>query len=483
MTKDMRDVIVIGAGPAGLAAAQAAADHGLSVRVIDEQPAAGGQIWRNAAVLIRQGGVLVKSYRGAAQALSVLQATGVNPAANASVLDVALSGDEQSDSPVRVTWLSAAQGNRGIRESGGRALILATGAIERPVLFPGATLPGIMGVGAVQSILKQSGMVPKGERVVLAGQGPLLLLTLKQILDHGGSVAAVLDLRRAGNVANAAPGALRAAISDPALLRQGASLLWRARRSGVVWHRSVTGLRAIGGDHIEEVAFESGGQTRRMPCTLLAVHDGAIPNTQLTRLLVLDHDWNLAQQAFAARCTPEGATSAPSVWVAGDGAGIAGVEVARLRGAVSGLDVARALGALDADSFRRQADPLKRRIARRASARAFIDALYAPLPVTAFVSSQDAASTTLCRCEAVALDRVLDAIRDGATGPNRVKTFTRCGMGACQGRMCGNALTRIVADATQTPPEDAGALRVRPPLKPTLISDYLEAPSTKEPVS
>ena len=479
MTQDMRDVIVIGAGPAGMAAAQAAAEQGLSVRLIDEQAAAGGQIWRNAAVVTRRGGPLGKSYGGAASALAGLNDPHIDHATSATVLDVALS-QAPDTVPVSVTWLSAVHSDRGIRETAARALIITTGALERPVLFAGATLPGVMAVGAVQSILKQSGLVPTGSGVVLAGQGPLLLLTLAQILDHGGKVSAVLDLGQ-NRLAGGASGLVPALLSDPALMSQGAALQWRARRSGVVWHRNVTGLRAMGNGGIEKVAFESGGKTVHLPCSLLAVHDGVIPNTQLTRLLALDHDWSDAQQAFAARVTPEGRTSAPAVWVAGDGAGIAGAAVAGLRGALAGLDVARALGALKPQDFRMRADPLKKRIAKRAPARALIDRIYAPLPVTAFATGGAADKTLVCRCEAVSLARIQQAIADGATGPNRVKTFTRCGMGACQGRICSNTLTRIVAEVTQSTPQDAGALRIRPPLKPTLISDYLEVSAKDEP--
>lgn len=467
---ESRDVIVVGAGPAGLAAAQSVAEHGLTVRLIDEQAAAGGQIWRNATQVAGRSGPLAKSYAGATEALAALRAAGVDHAASATVLDATVDG--AAAERVRLTWLSAAHGSRGIRDTVARALIVATGAMERPLLFPGATLPGVMGVGAVQSILKQSGMVPTGKGTVLAGHGPLLLLTLSQILDHGGTVDAVLDFGPGGLGAAGLSGALPALRGDPKLMAQGAALLWRARRSGVAWYRNVRKLRAVGGDGVEEVSFEAGGKTEHLPCALLAVHDGVIPNTQLTRLLNLDHVWSASQQAYAARCSSEGQTSAPGVWVAGDGAGIAGVTVARLRGGLAGLDVARALGALDEAGFRTRAAPLRRGIARRGPARAFVDRIYAPLPVTALAGSGD--ETMVCRCEAVTLARIREAIRDGATGPNRVKTFTRCGMGACQGRMCGNALTRIVADTTGAAPGDSGALRIRPPLKPTLISDYLE---------
>lgn len=477
-----QDVIVVGAGPAGLAAAQSMAETGLSVRLLDEQAWAGGQIWRNAAVMTNLQGPMAKSYDGAVDAMAVLSKPNIEYAASATVLDASLAhlSDTSEKPQARLTWLSGARENRGIRETNARALVIATGAMERPVLFPGATLPGVMGVGAVQSILKQSGMVPTDGGVVLAGQGPLLLLTLEQILDHGGTVDAVLDLGAQGALAGAAPGVLRALISDPGLIAKGASLLWRARRSGVAWYRNIRALRAMGDECIREVAFETEGKTVLLPCTLLAVHDGVIPNTQLTRLLNLDHVWHEAQQAFAPHCASSGQTSASSVWVAGDGAGIAGADVARLRGSLAGLDVARALGSLDNSGFQTLATPLKRQIAQRDPARAFLDKLYAPLPVTAYAGADVQDETLVCRCEAVTLAQVHSAVGDGATGPNRVKTFTRCGMGACQGRMCGNALTRIVAEATGSAPQDAGALRIRPPLKPTLISDYLDILPSEE---
>lgn len=207
---DSRDVIVVGTGPAGLAAARKAGEAGLSVLLIDEQGAPGGQVWRNAERMGARPGLLGQGYRGADRAISGLPGT-VEHMPGASLLDAA-QWETGAGHAVRVTWLGSGPEGRGIRETTARALVVATGAMERPMLFPGAVLPGVMGVGAVQSVLKQSGMVPKGGGVVLAGQGPLLLLTLCQLIELGASVDAVLDLSPKGSLAGAA-GLLPAALA------------------------------------------------------------------------------------------------------------------------------------------------------------------------------------------------------------------------------------------------------------------------------
>jgi thioredoxin reductase len=445
--RDRVDVLIIGSGPAGLAAAEELARYRLDVCLLDEQLGAGGQIWRNTMPAPEWPGVQF------------------NPSSTVVDVDV--------DESVSVTWLQTSIAGRVLRNTQARALIIATGAMERPVLFPGAQLPGVMGVGAVQGVFKQSGLVPRGHGVILAGHGPLLLLTAEQILSHGGSIDAVLELSRPGALANAIRRCPSALISDRGLLHQGLQLLIKFRQSGIRVLKKVTALQACGSDQLEQVQFVSEGRSHTLPARLLAVHDGVFPNTQLTRLLNLEHHWNEAQQSFAPVTRADGLSSHACVWIAGDGAGIAGVDLAVKRGKLTGISVAQTLE----PTLSRQVafDPLaamtqlKNDIRRRLPARHFVDALYPALPVEHFATPD----TIVCRCEAIRLSAVHSAIASGAIGPNRVKTFTRCGMGACQGRQCSTPLTRIIADATGRSAEKVGALRIRPPLKPTLIGDYL----------
>ncbi len=444
---DTVDAIIVGAGPAGLAAAAVLATQKRSALLIDEQVSPGGQVWRNTNPAHQWPGVIY------------------SPAS--TVIDV------NAQETISVTWLQHTPGGKVMRETQARALIIATGAMERPLLFPGSQLPGVMGIGAVQSVLKQGRLVPRGPGVILAGHGPLLLLTVKQIIEQGASIDAVLDLSIPGarqKAAKCLPGALMA---DPSLLFQGMQLLRSFRKIGIPVWNNVTALQALGDGHIERLQFVADGRQQRMPARLLAVHDGVLPNTQLTRLLNLEHRWNERQQSFNPLTLTNGQSSHPQIWIAGDGAGIAGVDLAVQRGRLTGKAVAYALEASSTHAVKNHdnvnALSLERSIRRRLPARHFIDTLYPPLPVDHLATGD----TIVCRCEAITLDTIRRAIVQGAVGPNRVKTFTRCGMGACQGRQCGTQLTRIVAQSTGRPVDAIGALRIRPPLKPTLIADYL----------
>ena len=482
--REVRDAVVVGAGPAGLAAAAVLAEHGHAVRLIDEQRAAGGQVWRG-AIDRPAGAPEVGGARDALRARAAAAAVdrpGVEHAAGATVIDARSGGNDGPDGAVELTWLAARGAHgRAMHETRARALVVATGAMERPVLFPGATLPGVMGVGAVQGAMKRGGLVPAGPGTVLAGHGPLLLLTLSQLRRLGARVDAVLEL---------APGAVppgersafahrlaQALVADPVLLARGAALRGAAR--GARRYRDVRALRAHGERAIERVSFESAGGRVELLCRLLAVHDGVVPNVQLTRLLGLEHRWRDDQQAFVPVTDDAGRSGGGPIWVAGDGRGIAGAPLATLRGRLAGLDVVRALRETAASSRARSSGTgrgvgaemrrLQRVVERRMPARRFVDRLHPALPLERHATSD----TIVCRCEAVTLGEIDAAIAAGAVGANRVKTFTRCGMGACQGRGCANALTRIVADRLGIRPDAAGALRVRPPLVPVLIGDYL----------
>ena len=466
-----RDLVVIGAGPAGLAAATDAAARGLTVQLLDEQAEPGGQVWRQAERVLASSSPgkekLAASYGGAAEAVANLRASTVDYVPGATVFDISTD--------LRVSWLhrdaKAAGGTaHSIRETGAKTLILAGGAMERPLPFPGWTLPGVMGVGALQTALKAGGLRPGEDGLVLAGQGPLLLLYLAQITALGGRVTAILDLAPPGRLGAALSDLPAALLGDFRLMISGIGLLLRRALSRIAVYRDVTRLKALGAESLEGLSFESRGRPQTLDCSLLGLHDGVIPSTQLSRLLRLEHRWRDDQQCFEPVTDTDGRSSDERIWIAGDGGGIEGAGMAGLRGRLAALKAAERLGRLSAADGERAAAPLRARRAGQQKARRFLDRLYRPVPLSRHLTEE----TTLCRCEGVTVAAIRQAVGQGAQGPNRVKTFTRCGMGPCQGRLCGPSLVRLIEAETGSSPAETGALRIRPPLKPILLGDYLE---------
>ena len=449
---------MIGAGPAGMAAAARAAELGLSAALFDEQPGPGGQIWRHLETVARDRPAdlraLGTAYRAGLPLVGRLRRSGAACRFGSLVWDL---------SPEQVLAVSLAGRSTLLHAE---RVIVATGSMERPVPIPGWTLPGVMGAGAVQAALKTGGVVPAG-RLVLAGKGPLLLQLLAQLLAVGVRPAAILDTTPGGSVRRAVPHLPRA-LAAVSLLAEGTAMLARRAAAGITCYRRVGGLRALGGKRVEGVAFTADGRAGEIAADLLALHEGVVPNTQMTRLIGAEHRWHAVQRCFVPTLDPWGRTSVEGVLVTGDGGGIEGAEAAVARGELAALAVAHELGRIDASTRDRLALPLRRRRARLVALRPFLEALY-PAPRLGPALNDDA--TLVCRCEEVSVAEIRAAVAAGATGPNQAKAFTRCGMGPCQGRMCGLALTEILSEFTGNPPAVVGALRVRPPLKPLPLGE------------
>lgn len=449
MSAFTHDLAVIGAGPAGMTAALTAASLGLKTVLLDEQLRPGGQIYRNvteAPDSIAQ--LLGADYLHGRPIAERLGGSGVELAFGCMVWDVA-----------RDLTISAQHSGRSFQIQAPQ-VIVATGAMERPSPIPGWTLPGVMNAGAAQIALKSSGAVPSG-RVVLAGCGPLLLLVASQLLDAGVLVEAIVETSPSANAWRALahlPAALRA----PAYFAKGARMLWRVRRAGVPRFRAANSLRVEGSARVEALSFAVRGIPRRVEADLLLLHHGVIPNTQVTRLLRVAHDWDASQLAWRPRVDAWGETSLPGLRVAGDGAGIAGALAAEPSGALAALGAACALQRLQERDRNRRAEAIRSDFARQLRIRPFLDALYQPPGWLAAPSDE----TVVCRCEEVTAGGVREMARLGAQGPNQAKFFSRCGMGPCQGRVCGVAVTQIMASALQRPASDIGAYHVRAPLKP-----------------
>jgi NADPH-dependent 2,4-dienoyl-CoA reductase/sulfur reductase-like enzyme len=446
------DLIIVGAGPAGVSAAIEAHANGLSVLVLDENPAPGGRIWQ----ALETRGAQDPEDADALRMLQVFRACGVNAAWRATVWAI------EPDGTIFWSTEGAAHSARSQR------ILLATGTTERPMAIPGWTLPGVMSVGGAQIALKTAGLVPGGATWI-AGQGPLLLLYAVQALRAGGRVTGVLDLSD-GIAPLRALSHLPQAFSAAGDLRKGLSWRREIGRAGVRWI-SATDVRAIGDDTLAHIEYLAGGRGHREAADLLLLHDGVIPSVQLTRALGCAHMWDAAQRCWKPIVDAWGATSVPHILVAGDGAGVSGAAAAAVSGHLAAVGVAHALGRIDTATRDVAAAPLRASLARHRAVRPFLDALYRPRPP----HLDDA--TIVCRCEEITAGAIREAARQGCLGCNQLKAFTRSGMGPCQGRMCATTVAEVLAAARRIPVWEIEPYHTRFPTKPVTVGEVAGASS------
>ncbi|MGU3496658.1 FAD-dependent oxidoreductase [Xanthobacteraceae bacterium A53D] len=452
------DVIVLGAGPAGTNAALAAAEAGLRVVLLDQQPAAGGQVWR-------------APLPGLAMPASPEKADG-------DALRARLAASTIAFRPGRTIWSVGAQfrvdalGPSGNESVEAPRLIAATGAHERVVPFPGWTLPGVIGLAAATVLLKSHGVVP-GSRVVVAGCGPLLAAVAVGIVKAGGTVAAIADLAGPGDWLRLLP----ALATQPRLLARGAGWALKIGGARVPVHfrhgvRAAEGAEAVASIRLGPVDAQGAsvpGPEMVLEADSLCVGHGLVPGGEIPRLFRTEQAFDRLRGGFVPRLDDCGRTSLKGLYACGDGAGIRGVLVAEAAGRLAGLACAHDAGALSSDAFATAATAPRKAIA---GARPFSDAMAGMMALRPAQVASIPADTVVCRCEDVTRAEIEAAYDDGARDLNQMKQFTRCGMGPCQGRFCGDVAGEILA-AKVGSREQVGAYTARPPLRPVPLADLM----------
>lgn len=458
MAPESVDLLVIGAGPAGMSAALTAAQAGASVVLLDEQPALGGQIYRAITQTDEQRLQLLGSDYADGRALTdAFIASGARHEAGVAVWEVTRDH--------RVYGLQ----NGNVRSWRAKCVVLATGAMERPFPIPGWTLPGVMTAGAAQILLKSAKVVPTGG-VVLAGCGPLLYLLGWQYLRAGVKIRAIVDTTDRADHRRALAhvgGALR----GWRMMAKGLKLMLALRRAGVSFHTSATDLAIEGKTKARALRFNVGGCSHRLEADTVLLHQGVVPNTQISWSLRANHRWDEAQLCWRPEANVWGELDVPGVFIAGDGSGIAGALAAAMQGKLAGLAAAQQIGCLSIAQRDRMALQARTELETHLAIRPFLDTLYRP---KLRVPDDD---VIVCRCEEVTAGQVRSHVAVGCVGPNQTKSFSRCGMGPCQGRMCGLTVTEVIADARGVSPSEVGYYRIRPPIKPITLGELAhEAP-------
>ncbi len=457
-----RPIVVVGGGPAGIAAAIEAARAEVACLLIDEAPRLGGQIYRqpprefavrDPRALGRdftRGQRLREAFGDVADRIEVLSATSVLGVWAGKELLYASEGAADRITPER--------------------LIVATGAYDRPVPFPGWTLPGVMTAGGAEILVKTMQVHP-GQRALVAGTGPLLLVVANQLHKVGVTVVAVLE---AGRVAWS-PRVIPKVWGEWGLPKDAWDY-WRGlRRAGIPLLFNHTIFEAHGQDEVTGASFGPvdpqdwrplKAKAQATNVDLVVVGFGFVPNTELTALAGCRHryvhevgGWIPERDAFME-------TTVPGVFAAGDGAGVAGAFVAVDEGRVAGITAAEQLGALTAaEAARRRATPL-RRLRSLARVRQILDGMSRIRPGLCELATP---TTLVCRCEEVALSHVQAAIQSGARDLPAVRLLTRLGMGPCQGRQCAPSVRMLLGQATGASAEAVGRIHPRPPVKPVTL--------------
>ncbi|MBB4581625.1 thioredoxin reductase [Rhizobium aethiopicum] len=455
-TNGVFDLLIVGAGPAGLAAAAEAARLGLSVAVIDENPSTGGQIYRN---ITRQ------SAAGDPKILGPDYFYGTNLVAEAHASDATFLCEAtvwmiQSNQEEPLVTVGVLRGE-GAEILTSRHVLIATGALERPFPVKGWTLPGVMTAGAAQTMLKTSGTVPEG-RVVLAGTGPLLYLLAAQFARASMPLLVILDTTPRANWLKALPHLPEFVASE--YFRKGLGLLAEVRRSTRIIG-GVTHIEAGGDGQLEFIEYEAAGRRGRFETDIVLLHQGVVPQVNLAMAAGCEHVWSDDRLAFEPYLLDGFRSSVRGVSIAGDSMGIGGALAAEASGRIAALHIAHDLRKLsDSERDRRIRHP-QSTLRKALRGRRFIDALYKP--AKAFRIPQD--DVIVCRCEEVKAGDVRAAAARGAQGPNQAKTFLRTGMGPCQGRLCGLTVTEIMACQTGKTPGDIGYFHIRNPVKPITL--------------
>ncbi|WP_395400887.1 FAD-dependent oxidoreductase [Pseudoduganella sp. UC29_106] len=446
-------VIIIGAGPAGVRAAEELVAAGVRPTLIDEGRRDGGQIYR------RQPDHFKRKY-ATLYGSEAMRAADLHRSFEAlrSHINYRLETMAWNISEGHVHMVN---GHRS-RKLPYSALIVCSGATDRLMPVTGWELPGTYSLGAAQIALKSQACAV-GSRVVFMGSGPLLYLVAYQYMKAGAGVAAVLDNSRFWNRLTALPKLL----ARPALLRLGMGYVSALRKAGVpvIGGIEPVEIRGDSEDGVRAVRFRTGGEVNEIDCDAVAIGYHLRPETQLADLARCAFRFDAATRQWFPDVTMEGRSSVPGVYLAGDGARILGAEGAENAGRLAALSLLKDMGR-NVDENRVQT-----LLAAQDKMERFRQGLVEAFPWPAEQAGKLSDDAIVCRCECITAGELRRVVKEmGAHEANRAKAFSRVGMGRCQGRYCGHAGAEIIAHACGVPLEQVGRLRSQAPVKPLSIA-------------
>lgn len=457
----MAEIVVVGAGPAGVAAAVTAAQAGAKVTLIEESSRPGGQYFKQPGTALDPNNFplsLADNIRQGRDLLAGLNHSNIELRCHTLVWDV---------TPDRKLSLYTTNPGSpaGLEELHAQRLIIAAGAYERVMPFPGWTLPGVMTVGGAQLLLKGQGLLA-GRRLLLAGTGPLLQLAGVQLLEAGAEIAAIVELQPQKKFLTMTPKFW----GHWDKVGQGLANQRRLQKAGVPLKFGQVVVRALGERDVEGVLIAKvddtgrplAGKEERLVVDTICLNFGFVPATELTRLAGCEQRFDPHFGALSTITNEDMETSQPGIFAVGEVRGIGGVEVALLEGRIAGAAAAYQLG-YQVDEAAHNNATLRQAWQR---ARSVVETLGTMFSLKPGLSELATGEVVVCRCEEVTAGAVRAAVRAGATHLNHLKPWTRVGMGRCQGRICGPIIAQLVAHETGLELATVGTFTARPPLKP-----------------
>ncbi len=448
--KDIFDIIVIGSGPAGISASLTANELGLNVLVIDEQSQVGGQIYKSIGKNIDgKKDFLGKDYLKGKHLYERFISSGIEHWLETSVWQIT----ENKEVCFKRNGLT------GIIKS--KFIVICGGAYERAMPITGWTLPGVMSVGAAQTLLKSSSV--GADNCVFVGCGPLLYLTVYQYLRAGFKVKAVLDTSRLKQILYSIPYFFPALINFN-LLWQGLRWIRHISKHTKVYTR-VKNISILGKEKAQclEITL-SNGENLIIDTQNIFLHQGIVPNINLTMATGIKHHWSQFQYCWHPTLSLSGETSIKGIYVAGDNGGIGGVNTSLTSGQIAALDIGKKLN--KTTNFAKLLVWFK--FLKDKSLRPFLDILF-QLDENFLVPKNH--NEIVCRCENVNKSEIENSIKLGISGPNQLKSFCRAGMGNCQGRLCGLTVQTMIALQQNRKLNEVGYYRLRPPVKPITMKE------------
>ena len=472
------DLIIVGAGPAGLAAADVLSPYDIDLIIVDEQARSGGQIYRQPPESFKVSRWLSsRIYKSGKQLISkVSQMENIQWLTQTRVLGITQNNNNASDYRHKVAICK----QNGAEDIEAKCVLIASGCHDMPVIFPGWNTPGVMATGGIQAFVKSQQLIP-GERFLFVGTHPLQLIVADQILQAGGSVAGVIFAQSFSRVL--------ALLKSPAVLLRNtenffyiAVTLFRLLKAGVPVSFNETVIGVNGDEELDSAIIASVNRigninketARKVDCDRLGVCFSFLTSSELARQCGSEYSWSNEGGGWIIKHDKWMCTNISNIYVAGEITGVAGAEVAKEEGRLAGIGIALSLGKLDPEHALHLAKSIRKRLHYLNQ---FADALKSlSYPGNNLLEQLMTEESILCKCEEITVREFLNELEKNPhiSNANAAKLLSRAGMGLCQGRYCQYHIIQILARHASASENDIGPFTAQFPSKPVKISELIE---------